>query len=311
MRTIAAVAVVACLGCNGSVNPLAAAAFGPAGDQLECYGDPDRGGVVCAPLGELWDCESIPNGALKCGKPSYALPDGGGGWTCNLADGTVTCTRPGSEVPGTGDWQCTTDGATTICQYGLSAAPPGGGTWTCSIEGEFGGVTCVGTPATGSGGAAGSGTEGGGSGTEGGGSGTTTTTLPPGAGTTPTGVGGSTTPGMCTHWYAAKWGTGGTLGGCDGIPGNEQDCQSIRDLLAGGLGGPFVNGQCTDIEPTRVGDAWVIALPANCVFLSGGVCGKYGGNDFLNGPSGTLVTVSMPVQRATGLSHFEAMWCCT
>jgi hypothetical protein len=144
-----ALAVMLLMGCDGTADLTDSTPFGPEGTQLECYGDPDMGSVICKPRQELWDCSAMPNGSWKCAKKSFAPPDGTGGWTCT-GDGTrVTCTKPGADVPGAGGWTCTNDGKTTTCVYDLPSAPPGGGTWTCSVV-EFA-LVCVGQPASGGG----------------------------------------------------------------------------------------------------------------------------------------------------------------
>lgn len=267
------------LGCGGE-NSLTPGSDESSNDPVICVGDPDSQ-MICRRASEFWDCTQMPNGDKKCVHKDTQQPPGGGAWSCTQVGGKIVCTTstPNAPVPGGSGWTCTSSGGTTTCEK-EGPVPPGGGSWTCTLQ-EFS-WTCAGTGIPGGSGA--------GNGTSGG------------------STGGGSTPGVCTQWYAVKWGIGGsTVGGCDAIPGNTQDCEAIRKLLNGGVPGPLTNGVCT-VAPVRVGDNWVVTLPSGCQFLPEGVCGKYGGNTFFSGSGSNTVTI--PAQQGTGLSHFEFMWCC-
>src|SRR5512139_1404055 len=142
---VGCVAVALLIGCGGTAGMEGSnSPFGPDGQTVECYGDPDKGSIVCKPTQELWDCSAMPNGEWKCSKNSFGPPDGAAGWTCKVAGSQVTCTKPGTGISGGSDWTCTNDGKTTTCVYNLPSSPPGGGVWTCAVQ-EFV-LECTGQP---------------------------------------------------------------------------------------------------------------------------------------------------------------------
>lgn len=147
---------------------------GGAGD-LVCIGDPDRGGVVCQPLSDLWDCEALPNGAQKCARPGAVTPGGLADWSCTHDGTELVCTTAGeTSAGGSSDWDCVVEGGVTTCTSTTGADVPGLGSWTCTVDKEFG-VTCEGTPEDSSGGVEGGSTVPGGSSTPGDEEGGTTT----------------------------------------------------------------------------------------------------------------------------------------
>lgn len=180
-RFVATLAFVSALSACGPATVLTNSPGG-AGD-LVCIGDPDRGGVVCKPLSDLWDCDALPNGAQKCSRPGAVTPGGAADWSCTHDGSQVVCTAAGSSgIGGSSDWDCVVAGGVTTCTSTTGADVPGQGSWACTVDKEFG-VVCEGSPAdsSGSGGASVPGSSGGSG--EGGSS-------PPGAE-----EGGSTTPG--------------------------------------------------------------------------------------------------------------------
>lgn len=111
-------------------------------EELYCYGNPDSV-VVCVPKDEVWLCDALPNGEVKCSH----TPDGEGGWTCVEDGGQIVCSKQGGAEGGAG-WDCGQDaeGMTTCTSVGGpdGFSPPGGGSWDCTFS-EFG-VDCVGEP---------------------------------------------------------------------------------------------------------------------------------------------------------------------
>lgn len=273
-------------------------------DPVVCVGNPDTE-VICKPASEYWDCSTMPNGEKKCVYQDAQLPSGSGTWSCKQVESKIVCTTnmPNAPVTGGYGWNCTSTETNTTCEK-TGMLPPGSGSWNCTLQ-EFT-WTCTNTGSDGSTSESGSIT---GTGSVTGSEGSASES----GSSTGTGSGTGTSSGngalVCTKWYAAKWGIGeSSVGVCEGIPNNIQDCSDIRSLLDQGLPGPLTNGACTTIAPQKSGNNWIITLPSNCQFLEGGVCGKYGGNIFLEASGTTLV--GLPAQTSTGLSHFEAMWCC-
>lgn len=283
----------------------------------------DEFGVTCtiesphAVGGEHWTCEQTA-GKEVC---SADFGPGGPNPTPATPSGETSSGGPGAagRSSGAGQWICESDEFRTACRAADERIiPPGGASsWTCELSAEFT-MTCTGSPGRPAGGTrpAGGIAPGGDITPEGSGGSGSNVTPPSGSGSAGANAPGSpASPGpvVCNSWYAVKWGIGGSsIGSCEGIPNNAQDCDSIRNVLDAGLPGPVSQGECS-VAPVRSGDNWVVTLPPRCEFVhdqsgAAAVCGKYGGNVFLTAAGTNVAT--LPAQSGTGLSHFELMWCC-
>jgi hypothetical protein len=118
---------------------------GDPANEVICYGDPDET-MVCGTREDFFDCTAMPNGDLKCTNKDFTTPDGASGWICSVSEDNIVCVKEGSDITGSGGWDCTSDGTTTTCTTTQPGTPVGGSDWSCSyVEGV--GLVCTGTPA--------------------------------------------------------------------------------------------------------------------------------------------------------------------
>lgn len=137
-RILFALSAAALMACGSG--EITVGSHSAAEEELYCYGNPDSV-VICVPKDEVWTCDALPNGKVKCSH----TPDGESGWSCVEEDGKTVCQK--QDAPGGGaGWDCTQDaeGLTTCTSVGGSDgfSPPGGGDWDCTLD-EFG-VVCLG-----------------------------------------------------------------------------------------------------------------------------------------------------------------------
>lgn len=149
MRRLWLLGLVFCFaGCPSDTNPLDDDPFNSdPNDPVICVGDPDTN-IVCKKESEFWDCTTMPNGDVKCGREDTQTPGGTGTWECVEDGNKIVCkSKDGTAPPaGTTEWTCTTDGEWTVCEKD-APVPPGGGTWNCELDSEFNwDCTSEGTP---------------------------------------------------------------------------------------------------------------------------------------------------------------------
>ncbi len=116
---------------------------GGADDPIVCVGDPDTQ-VVCGRQSEMWDCDALPNGDVKCASGQQHVPAGDGTWECREQDGKIVCTTDQPGVDGGGGWGCTSDDVSTTCEKEMPA-PLGGGAYDCSFSPDDFSVECTGS----------------------------------------------------------------------------------------------------------------------------------------------------------------------
>jgi hypothetical protein len=256
-------------------------------DTVACPIDPDAyigGDASLYECPDYWICEDLATGVKRCYTPGADFPDGGGDWDCYDEDGATVCR--GSDFPdggGGGDWDCERQGEFVVCRDDTPDYPDGGGggDWDCFFSDEF--RVCD------SGGGGGDGGGGGGSGGGGGGSGDGG------------GGGGGGFDGVCETYYAVKFDTPETgSGACEDISGG-----SGVFCLDGAMTG-VLNG-CGMATVTPSGDDIILDLPDNCQLLeASSKCATTCEDASMSGSSGTFTPCG-----GFGISHIEAVWCCS
>jgi len=138
MRQLSCLGLLLCLaGCPSDTSPLDDDPYNSdPNDPVVCVGDPDST-IVCKKESEFWDCTTMPNGDVKCGREDTQTPGGSGTWECTEEGTKIVCkSKDGTAPSGASEWTCTTDGEWTVCEK-EAPVPPGGGTWSCALDSEL------------------------------------------------------------------------------------------------------------------------------------------------------------------------------